>query len=154
MRSNFVSKFIDALIPNYLLPLEKYVASCLRKSTKPTKPYFDTSLPSSNHPGPQAMPGPPGIPNSVLSNQGGNALTGPGPGQEPQQQKQQSMAQKQQELERRLEDVQKTLGGDSKKHRSRKKKDQGSIPAQEQAHQKHQAQHANSDSSSSGSDSR
>ena len=41
---------------------------------------------------------------------------------------QQSMAQKKQELEKRLEDVQKSLGGDVKKHR-RKRKDQANPQA-------------------------
>ena len=148
----------ETLKPSTLRELEKYVASCLRKtSVKPTKPsYYDnaaSSAPAMVNAGASNAPA-----NNVQSaGQSGNAPSGSSnaPTVVPDKKlaQQQSIAQKEKELERRLEEVQKSLGaGDSKKHR-RKRKDgsSGALPAN--APTQPPVGHDKSDSSSSGSDS-
>ena len=152
----------ETLKPSTLRELEKYVASCLRKtSVKPTKPsYYDnaaSSAPAMVNAGASNAPA-----NNVQSaGQSGNAPSGSSnaPTVVPDKKlaQQQSIAQKEKELERRLEEVQKSLGaGDSKKHR-RKRKDGSSgagglLPSNAPAQQA-PVGHDKSDSSSSGSDS-
>lgn len=100
----------ETLKPSTLRELEKYVAACLRKTIKPAKPYYDSAnntMTASN----SASTASASIPAPVTSADAKKLHA------------QQSMAAKQQELERRLEDVQKTLGGDSKKHRRKRKDD-------------------------------
>jgi len=172
----------ETLKPSTLRELEKYVAACLRKTTKPmgTLGAAMTGTPSGGNllppapastaptpvpaaPVPMAGGGHAAIPGGIGAsaagqNSGNDAANQQGPNKKLQQQ--QSMAQKQQELERRLEDVQKTLGGDSKKHR-RKRKDGQPVPGGPGSNpQMNPAGGSaapggknNSDSSSSGSDS-
>ena len=172
----------ETLKPSTLRELEKYVAACLRKTTKPMgtlgaamtgtpgggnllppAPASTAPTPVPAAPVPMAGGGHAAIPGGIGAsaagqNSGNDAANQQGPNKKLQQQ--QSMAQKQQELERRLEDVQKTLGGDSKKHR-RKRKDGQPVPGGPGSNpQMNPAGGSaapggknNSDSSSSGSDS-
>ena len=143
----------ETLKPSTLRELEKYVASCLRKtSVKPTKPsYYDnaaSSAPAMTNAGLSKAPT-----NNVQSAPAPSASNAPTAVPDKKLAQQQSIAQKEKELERRLEEVQKSLGaGDSKKHR-RKRKDgsSGALPAN--APTQPPVGHDKSDSSSSGSDS-
>ena len=136
----------ETLKPSTLRELEKYVAACLRKtSVKPTKqPYYDNASsanPTASSSSLNANPPANNVPNTPAP-----APVVP----DKKLQQQQSIAQKEKELERRLEEVQKSLGGDSKKHR-RKRKD-GANPVPAPATQV-PGGGDKSDSSSSGSDS-
>ena len=84
----------ETLKPSTLRELEKYVASCLRKTAvgKPSKPYFDSN---------SAMGAP--APSAPSAPAGGNAPVAPAEAKKLQQQ--QSIAQKEKELTARLEEV-------------------------------------------------
>merc|ERR1711899_649762 len=170
----------ETLKPSTLRELEKYVAACLRG--KPFKPVSlppavergnPVNVPPSSAPGASTMGGGPtsGSGTSGSANSGGlagnsNLPTGisGGGANAPEMKKiqqQQSMAQKKQELEKRLEDVQKSLGNNDPKNRhNRKRKDKqqpgqpagppgsGGMPAGRSA-----ADNKSDSSSSGGSDS-
>jgi len=170
----------ETLKPSTLRELEKYVAACLRG--KPFKPVSlppavergnPVNVPPSSAPGASTMGGGPtsGSGTSSSANSGGlagnsNLPTGisGGGANAPEMKKiqqQQSMAQKKQELEKRLEDVQKSLGNNDPKNRhNRKRKDKqqpgqpagppgsGGMPAGRSA-----ADNKSDSSSSGGSDS-
>merc|ERR1719361_1475741 len=140
----------ETLKPSTLRELEKYVAACLRG--KPFKPVSlppavergnPVNVPPSSAPGASTMGGGPtsGSGTSGSANSGGLAgnsnlpagVSGGGSANAPEMKKirqQQSMAQKKQELEKRLEDVQKSLGNNDPKNRHNRKRKDKQQPGQ------------------------